>query len=141
MPRAQLIKAQIIRNYQNKQCSGDTPRSGMVRSPPRHCPPGQKCNAPWLGPLMVEGLWCVSTISLRCKRWAVLAGPPWVLWTISRGYRLQFAAVPLRFTGIIHSQTQGESASVLQEEILSLLNKGAICVIPPAQCQSSYFSR
>ena len=57
------------------------------------------------------------------ERWAALAASPWVLRTISRGYRLQFAVVPPRFAGIIHSQAQGESARVLQEEILSLFKK------------------
>ena len=56
---------------------------------------------------MVEGLQRMSTLSLRRERWAALAASPWVLQTISKGYRLQFAAVPPRFAGIIHSQAQG----------------------------------
>lgn len=59
----------------------------------------------------------------------------------AEGYRLQFAAVPSRFTGIIHPLAQSESARVLQKEIFSLLNKGVICVIPNALCQSSFYSR
>lgn len=35
---------------------------------------------------------------------------------------VQFARVPPRFSGEIQSQAQGESAQVLQEEILSLLD-------------------
>lgn len=59
----------------------------------------------------------------------------------AEGYRLQFAAVPSRFTGIIHPLAQLESAQVLQKETFSLLNKGVICVIPNALCQSSFYSR
>lgn len=105
-------------------------------------PPQEVATAPRLGPPVVgEGLRGVSPLSLRQERWDTLPASSWVLRTISRGYRLQFAAVPPRFAGIIHSQAQGESARVLQEEILSLLNKGAICVVPPAQSQSGFYSR
>ena len=154
VPRAQLIKAKHIRinsavatpAVPPRWKATVFPRAGGVWAPPLRCPPGQKCSAapgghvtippregataPRLGPLTVEGLRCVSTLSPRWERWAALAAPPWVLKTISRGYRLQFAAVPPRFAGLIHSQAQGESARVLQEEILSLLDKGAICVVP-----------
>ncbi|XP_075307052.1 uncharacterized protein LOC142368762 [Odontesthes bonariensis] len=119
------------------------PGQKRAASPGGHVtvPPGEGAVAPRLGPLTAEGLRCVSTLSPRWERWAALAASPWVVKTISRGYRLQFAAVPPRFAGIIYSQAQGESARVLQEEILSLLNKGAICVVPPAQCQSGFYSR
>ena len=163
VPRAQLIKkAKTIKISSAVASPAVPPRrkvaafpeAGVVTSPPLRWPPGQThaalpvtilprkgATAPRLEPLMVEGLQRMSTLSLRRERWAALAASPWVLQTISRGYRLQFAAVPPRFAGIIHSQAQGESARVLQEEILSLLNKGAICVVPPAQCQSGFYSR
>ena len=95
-------------------------------APPLRCPPGQKCSAapgghvtippregataPRLGPLTVEGLRCVSTLSPRWERWATLAAPPWVLKTISRGYRLQFATVPpsiCRFNRLLGSGRVG----------------------------------
>ncbi|XP_062286992.1 uncharacterized protein LOC133992289 [Scomber scombrus] len=165
VPRAQLIKAKTIK-INSAVAAPAVPPPGKaaafpgvraVRSPSLRCPPGPKCTAPprghvsfppregatapRLGPLMVEELQRVSPLCRRWQRWAALAASPWVLKTILRGYRLQFAAVPPRFAGIIHSQAQGESARVLQEEILSLLNKGAICVVPPAQCQSGFYSR
>ncbi|XP_059182347.1 uncharacterized protein LOC131961092 [Centropristis striata] len=159
VPRAQLIKAKRITMSSAVATLAVPPRvkaEAGTAGPPR-CPPGrpstvpsgcratvpprEAATAPRLGPLVVEGLRCETTLSLRWERWAALAAPPWVLRTISRGYRLQFAAVPPRFAGIIHSQARGESARVLQEEILSLLNKRAICVVPPAQCQSGFYSR
>ncbi|XP_059205256.1 uncharacterized protein LOC131984458 [Centropristis striata] len=159
VPRAQLIKAKRITMSSAVATLAVPPRvkaEAGTAGPPR-CPPGrpstvpsecratvpprEAATAPRLGPLVVEGLRCGTTLSLRWERWAALAAPPWVLRTISRGYRLKFAAVPPRFAGIIHSQARGESARVLQEEILSLLNKRAICVVPPAQCQSGFYSR
>lgn len=52
------------------------------------------------------------------ERWAALTTSAWVLRTISRGYRLQFAVIPPRFSGIVCSRAQGESARILQEEIV-----------------------
>lgn len=82
-----------------------------------------------------------TSLSHHRERWAALTSSAWVLRTISRGYRLQFAVVPPRFSGIVHSQAHGESARVLQEEIHSLLTKRAICVVPPERCQSGFYSR
>lgn len=75
------------------------------------------------------------------ERWAALTWSAWVRRTILWGYRLQFAAVPLHFSGVVHSQAHGESARVLQEKIHSLLSKGAICVVPSKQNQSGLYSR
>ena len=98
--------------------------------------------APRMGPLRPgEALRGVSPLSDRLEKWSSIEPSSWVLKTISRGYRLQFARPPPRFVGIIHSQAQGESARVLREEIFSLLNKGAVVVVPRALCQSGFYSR
>lgn len=65
----------------------------------------------------------------------------WVLGTITRGYRLQFAAVPPKFNGLIPSHARGYSAMILAEEISSLLSKGAIQRVPPALRRSGFYSR
>ncbi|XP_038139792.1 uncharacterized protein LOC119782749, partial [Cyprinodon tularosa] len=83
----------------------------------------------------------VPPLSLRWESWRAAAAPPWVLRTISRGYRLQFATVPPRFSGVIHSHAQGESARVLREEILSLIDKRAVSVVSPEQSLSGFYSR
>ena len=104
--------------------------------------PQEGTTAPLLAPLVIEqGLHTVSPLFLKLENWKAAAAPPWVLRTISRGYRLQFAAVPPRFSGVIQSQAQGESARVLQEEILSLLDKGAISVVSPEQSLCGFYSR
>ncbi|XP_030584735.1 uncharacterized protein LOC115779969 [Archocentrus centrarchus] len=82
-----------------------------------------------------------TSLSRRRERWAELTTSSWVLKTVSRGYRLQFAVTPPRFLGIIHSQARGESARILQEEIHSLLEKRAICIVPPDQSRSGFYSR
>ncbi len=90
---------------------------------------------------MEQGLHYAHPFSLKQENWKAIAASPWVLRTISRGYRLQFAAVPPRFSGVIQSQAQGESARVLQEEILNLLEKRAISVVSPEQSLSGFYSR
>ncbi|XP_054870821.1 uncharacterized protein LOC111570364 [Amphiprion ocellaris] len=82
----------------------------------------------------------VTSLSMMRERWEAITSPAWVLRMISRGYRLQFAAVPPRFSGTVHSQVRRESARVLQEEIHSLLSTRAICIVPPEQCQSGFYS-
>ena len=109
VPRAQLIKAKTIKI------------SSVMVTPT--VPPRRKALAfSGLGPRHRAVPLCGNAtlhpggMSLLCQEGA----PP------------QVVAVPPQFAGVIHSQAQGVSARVLQEEILSLLNNGAICVIPPA---------
>ncbi len=51
---------------------------------------------------------------------------PWVLTTVTKGYRLQFAVKPPPFNGVIASVATGDSARVLEAEIASLLEKRAL---------------
>ena len=61
------------------------------------------------------------------------------------GHRLQFASKPPPFCGVVFSVARGESALVLENEISSLLSKGAIRVVPERErlsgCYSQYFPR
>lgn len=78
-------------------------------------------------------------LSARILNWCACAAHPWVLNTILRGYRLQFAMKPPRFNGIIASVAEGESACVLTAEIDILLNKQAIrVVLKEVSCQGFY---
>ncbi|XP_060909710.1 uncharacterized protein LOC132986985 [Labrus mixtus] len=77
----------------------------------------------------------------RAQQWRVCGVSDWVLKTVTKGYRLQFACTPPRFNGILQSSAHGEKAQVLQEEIASLLNKGAIQKVPLEQCQNGFYSR
>ncbi len=60
---------------------------------------------------------------------------------IKRGYSLQFARRPQRFSGVVSTLVQGENARVLRSEVMTLLEKGAIEMVPPALSESGFYSR
>ncbi len=66
----------------------------------------------------------------------------WVLCTIRSGYTLQFGRNPPRFDGdhltVVNSASK---ASVLQQELSSLLHKGAIEEVPQLDIERGFFSR
>lgn len=65
----------------------------------------------------------------------------WVLLTIERGYRIQFASRPSRFNGVLHTLVKPEQALVMEQKVDSLLRKGAIEQIPPLDIESGFYSR
>ncbi len=73
--------------------------------------------------------------------WRTCAVNPWVLTTIDRGYRLQFAVQPSMFNGVLISVARGEAAQVLEEEISSLMRKGVIRVIPRRESHLGFYSQ
>ncbi len=58
---------------------------------------------------------------------------------IKRGYSLQFARRPPRFSGVVSTSVYGEN--VLRSEVMTLLEKGAIEMVPPALSESGFYSR
>ncbi len=65
----------------------------------------------------------------------------WVLRTIRTGYTLQFGKNPPRFDGVHLTVVNSASkASVLQQELSSLLQKGAIEEIPQSEVERGFFS-
>ncbi len=60
---------------------------------------------------------------------------------IKRGYSLQFARRPPCFSGVVSTSVQGENARVLRSEVMTLLEKGAIEMVPPALSESGFYSR
>ncbi|MGL4249587.1 MAG: reverse transcriptase domain-containing protein, partial [Aeromonas sp.] len=75
--------------------------------------------------------------------WLRLPGvSPWVVRTITSGYTLQFCRNPPRFNGVLQTVVNSASqASVLRQELSSLLLKGAIEEIPPTDVEQGFFSR
>ncbi len=65
----------------------------------------------------------------------------WVMTTVRRGYILQFARRPLLFHGVLATTVRSKNAQVLRAEVMNLLEKGAIEIIPPAQSESGFYSR
>lgn len=89
-------------------------------------------------PTVVEPL---GPLSYHTPQWERCGVSNWMLKTITKGYRLQFASTPPSFSGVLHSRPQGEEALILQEEIEALKGKGAIRVVPPEQSQAGFYSR
>ena len=78
----------------------------------------------------------------RClAQWEQCGASPWILNTLARGYRLQFARKPPPFSDVVFSNVKGREGLVLQQEILSLLEKGAIREVPVDQRRSGFYSR
>ncbi len=75
--------------------------------------------------------------------WECLPGVSlWVLRTIRTGYTLQFGKNPPRFDGVQLTVVNSASkASVLQQELSSLLQKGAIEEVPQSEVERGFFSR
>ncbi len=66
----------------------------------------------------------------------------WVLRTIRTGYTLKFGKNPPRFDGVHLTVVNSASkASVLQQELSSLLQKGAIEEVPQSEVERGFFSR
>ncbi|KAL0201455.1 hypothetical protein M9458_004642, partial [Cirrhinus mrigala] len=83
----------------------------------------------------------VGTLANHVTAWMSVSAPEWVIHTITRGYRLQFAKRPPRFNGVISSHTEQSSTHILKDEISSLLVKGAIRVVPPHLRSQGFYSR
>ncbi|XP_058634818.1 uncharacterized protein LOC131542294 [Onychostoma macrolepis] len=73
--------------------------------------------------------------------WQTVSAPEWVMRTVMQGYRLQFSVKPPHFNGILFSHTEENASHILKEEISSLLNKGAIQVVPPDLMNQGFYSR
>ncbi len=65
----------------------------------------------------------------------------WVLQTVEKGYRIQFAFPPPRFSGVTPTLVGPEQALVMEQEVKALLRKEAIEVVPPHERESRFYSR
>ena len=65
----------------------------------------------------------------------------WVLHTIERGYAIQFRSRPPRFSGVLRTVVGPEQSLVMEQEVTTLLQKGAIERVPPPSRESGYYSR
>ncbi len=69
----------------------------------------------------------IQPLATRAEAWQAIPGvSEWVMGIIKRGYSLQFARRPPRFSGVVSSSVHGEN------EVMTLLEKGAIEMVPPA---------
>ncbi|KAI2666795.1 Transposon Ty3-G Gag-Pol polyprotein [Labeo rohita] len=65
----------------------------------------------------------------------------WVLHTVERGYRIQFGAPPPPFNGVFPTVVGPEQGLVMEQEVVTLLRKEAIKVVPPQDRESGFYSR
>ena len=82
-----------------------------------------------------------NSLALHLDNWRYCGASPWVLNTIARGYKLQFAKRPPAFQEILFSHAVGQAAEVLRVEIISLLDKKAIREVPKYQSMTGFYSR
>ncbi|XP_032365670.1 uncharacterized protein LOC116682766 [Etheostoma spectabile] len=66
---------------------------------------------------------------------------PWVLRTVVEGYRLQFRVRPPGFSGVVRTVVRPDQGLVLGLEVRSLLEKGAVELVPPQDSGSGFYSR
>ncbi len=84
----------------------------------------------------------IQPLATQAEAWQAIPGvSDWVMGIIKRGYSLQFARRPPRFSGVVSTSVQGENARVPRSEVMTLLEKRAIERVPPAQSESSFYSR
>ncbi len=84
----------------------------------------------------------IQPLATRAEAWQAIPGvSEWVMGIIKRGYSLQFARRPPRFSGVVSTSVQGENARILRSEVMTLLEKGAIEMVSPALSESGFYSR
>ncbi|XDV48547.1 hypothetical protein PO909_017946 [Leuciscus waleckii] len=97
-------------------------------------------------PEAVDGsVQCSTSSLLSCRGTLVLPLPPllpnlsrWLARTIRLGYAIQFARSPPHFQGVRYSMVGG-NAPVMRAEVATLLAKGAIETVPPAEMKSGFY--
>lgn len=65
----------------------------------------------------------------------------WVLQTVEKGYQIQFKKRPPRFMGVLPSVVAPEQVLVMEQEVNTLLEKGAIEYVPPSDRETGFYSR
>ena len=88
-----------------------------------------------------SGLGVHHPLTRRIAQWERYNASPWVLRTLAKGYRLQFAMRPPAFSEVIFTEARGQAGVILQQEIITLLEKKAVREVPLSQSRSGFYSR
>ncbi len=92
-----------------------------------------------LGGLPLE---MIQPLATQTEAWLAISGVlDWVMGITKWGYTLQFAQRPPRFSAVVPTSVQSKDAHVLCSEMMTLLAKGVIEMVPPAQSESGFCSR
>ena len=128
---------QYIHARANLSPDGLEPPSKRRRTQPWHAG-GLEVHNLGAAPATVER----PSLAAKLEVWKRRCAPPrWVRRTLKKGYALQFAAPPPAFAGILWSQGDESSRSILREEVTSLLGKGAIRRVPEANRNCGFYHR
>ncbi len=93
-------------------------------------------------PLCSQSAQPIQALVMWAKTWQAIPGvSAWVMNTVKRGYSLQFARRPPRFRGVLATPVRSDNAHVLRAEVMNMLEKRAIEIVPPAQSESGFYSR
>ncbi|KAI2651171.1 Transposon Ty3-G Gag-Pol polyprotein [Labeo rohita] len=130
---------------------------GLVAEPGHSSPPRGSLEqlvrqSPAGPPLQVSELAVQSTPEASLERlvplvdylaaWKLLPNvSAWVLRTVEKGYSIQFGAPPPPFDGVFPTVVGPEQALVMEQEVVTLLRKEAIEVVPPHVRESGFYSR
>ncbi len=93
-------------------------------------------------PLCSQYLKLFKPLARRAEAWQTIPGvSEWVMAMVRRGHTLQFARRPPCFCCVLATTLRREDAQVLRTEVVNMLEKGAIEIVPPAQSESGFYSR
>ncbi|XP_078111105.1 uncharacterized protein LOC144520878 isoform X1 [Sander vitreus] len=86
---------------------------------------------------------CARPLSEHSAAWIRLTHmDSWMSKLITRGYTLQFASPPPRFTGVLETTVLSQAESdAMMTELGELLSKGAISRVPPGEENEGFYSR
>uniref|UniRef100_A0AAV2M5I6 ribonuclease H n=1 Tax=Knipowitschia caucasica TaxID=637954 RepID=A0AAV2M5I6_KNICA len=85
---------------------------------------------------------CFPDIETRRTAWMAMGASPWVVSTMTQGYRIQFLRKPpTSVSPLVVTQVHSEHRAVLLSEISTLLEKKAIREVPPGDRQVGFYSR
>ncbi len=98
-------------------------------------------NTSGASPHVDKPLESIQPIFTWAEAWqAIPVVSDWVMGIIKRGYSLQFARRPPLFSGMVPTSVQSKDAHILRSEVMTLLAKGAVEMIPPAQSESGFYN-
>ncbi len=83
----------------------------------------------------------IQPLVTQAEAWQAIPGvSDWIMGIIKQGYSLQFVRRPPCFSGMVPILVQSKDAHVLPSEVMALLAKGAVEMVPPAQSESGFYS-
>ncbi|XDV45554.1 hypothetical protein PO909_013639 [Leuciscus waleckii] len=95
-----------------------------------------------IGPDTVAELRRATDLSLRAtKETAKSIGRSMAALTVEKGYQIQFKKRPPRFMGVLPTVVGPEQVLVMEQEVNTLLEKGAIEYVPPSNRETGFYSR